>query len=156
MSKKLNADQITNDLEGSAFFQSAKHPRSSTSAEPAQAIDTEPKPSTKRQSQQVANQSADQSVDQSTSQSTEAATSASVSRSNKIVDRPKAFYITERLDRRLDEAVRYFQHTHGLRKVDRSTLINALLDDDSLWTDNSLDHLVDQLISQLTSRLTGR
>ncbi len=156
MSKKLNADQITNDLEGSAFFQGPKHPQSGPSPEPAQAIEAKPKPTSKRQSQRSANQSTNQLVDQSTSQSTGLTATASTPRSNKIVDRPKAFYITARLDRRLDEAVRYFQDTHGLRKVDRSTLINALLDDDSLWTDNSLDHLVDQLISQLTSRLTGR
>jgi hypothetical protein len=76
--------------------------------------------------------------------------------SSRIVDRPKAFYITERLDRRLDEAVQYFQRTHGIKKVDRSILINAILDNDAQWSDKSLDSLVDRVISQLTSRLTGR
>ncbi len=75
---------------------------------------------------------------------------------SKTVDRPKAFYITERLDRKLDEAVRYLQDTHGIKKVDRSTIINALLDNDAYWTDESLDLLVDRVISQLTSRLTGK
>ncbi len=96
-----------------------------------------------------------------TSQSVGQSTSRSVSRPNypgysKTVDRPKAFYITERLDRKLDEAVRYLQDTHGIKKVDRSTIINALLDNDAYWTDKSLDLLVDRVISQLTSRLTGK
>lgn len=73
-----------------------------------------------------------------------------------IVGRPKAFYITERLNQRLDEAVVYFQRVHGLRKVDRSTVINAMLDNNEQWEDESLDRLVSRLIAQLTSRLTGR
>src|SRR4026207_1582205 len=51
------------------------------------------------------NQPPVQSVAQSTSQST----GQSIGQSTKIVDRPKAFYITEQLDRRLDRAVRYLQ-----------------------------------------------
>jgi len=72
-----------------------------------------------------------------------------------VVDRPKAFYITKRLDRRLDEAVRYYQEKHAIRKVDRSTVVNALLDTDTNWTEEALDLLVDRVLSQLTSRLTG-
>jgi hypothetical protein len=52
--------------------------------------------------------------------------------------------------------VQYFQRTHGIKKVDRSILINAMLDNDAQWSDKSLDALVDRVISQLTSRLTGR
>jgi hypothetical protein len=73
---------------------------------------------------------------------------------DRVVDRPKAFYITESLDSRIDEAVRYLQTRHGLRKVDRSILVTTLLSDDALWTDTALDGLVDRLIGQLTSRLT--
>src|SRR2546423_14516168 len=50
---------------------------------------------------------------------------------SKIVDRPKAFYITERLDTYLDHAVRYFQEKHGIKKVDRSTIVNVILDNDA-------------------------
>jgi hypothetical protein len=120
-------------------------------------------------------QSSDESASQLTSQSTKRSTNKSLNQStnrpaakptsstspatqvsSRIVDRPKAFYITERLDRRLDEAVQYFQRTHGIKKVDRSILINAMLDNDAQWSDKSLDSLVDRVISQLTSRLTGR
>jgi hypothetical protein len=98
---------------------------------------------------------------QSTSQSTGQSISQSKSqppnqRTHKIVDRPKAFYITEGLDEKLDQAVAYLQRKHGIKKVDRSTVVNALLDHDTLWTEDALDQLVESVISQLTSRLTGR
>jgi hypothetical protein len=107
---------------------------------------------------QSADQSVDQSINQSTSQSTSQSTKQSINKfsSNDIVDRPKAFYITVRLDKRLDDAVRYFQDVHGIKKADRSTVVNAMLDTDENWTENSLDGLVSRLISQLTSRLTGK
>ena len=107
---------------------------------------------------QSADQSVDQSINQSTSQSTSQSTKQSINKfsSNDIVDRPKAFYITVRLDKRLDDAVRYFQDMHGIKKADRSTVVNAMLDTDENWTENSLDGLVSRLISQLTSRLAGK
>jgi hypothetical protein len=73
-----------------------------------------------------------------------------------IADRPKAFYITEGLDDNLDKAVNYLQKKHGIKKVDRSVIMNALLDDDTLWTDEALDQLVERVVSQLTSRLISR
>ena len=97
------------------------------------------------------------SGDQSTSQATTRATSRMVGRSgNAIVPRPKAFYITQRLDQCLDAAVRYFQEQHGIVKVDRSTIVNAVLDNEAQWTEEALDLMVDRVISQLTSRLTGK
>jgi len=96
-------------------------------------------------------QSTDQSIDQSTTQQNYSSNS-----SNAIVDRPKAFYITKRLDRNLENAVRYLQEVHAIKKVDRSTVVNAFLDNDDNWTPHSLDQLVDRVISQLTSRLTSR
>jgi hypothetical protein len=74
----------------------------------------------------------------------------------KIVDRPKAFYITEGLDENLDKAVTYLQKKHGIKKVDRSVVVSALLDNDALWTDEALDQLVERVVSQLTSRLISR
>jgi len=146
MTKKLNTDQIVNDLEGSAFFrrhvgQTPDRPTpqplspSTATAQPPHDPPTSPS----------IDQSTHQSIDQSTKETT-----------NAIVDRPKAFYITQRLDRTLDEAVRYYQDVHGIKKADRSIIINAILDTKSQWTNESLDVLVDRVISQLTSRLTGR
>jgi hypothetical protein len=105
-------------------------------------------------------ESIDQSVDRPTSQPVSRSTSQSTNLSttitgNRIVGRPKAFYITERLDTRLDAAVQYLQEKHGIRKVDRSTLVNALLDNDANWTEESLDLIVSRVLSLLTSRLTS-
>jgi hypothetical protein len=60
------------------------------------------------------------------------------------------------LDRWLDEAVRYLQEVHGVKKADRSTIINALLDQEAIWTEQALDELVGRVLSQLTSRLTSK
>lgn len=114
-------------------------------------------------------QSTPQSINQSTNRPTDQSTSQLMSRDphrsssqpasssySKIVDRPKAFYITKRLDKYLDVAVRYFQEKHGIKKVDRSTLVNALLDNEANWTEEALDGVLEKVISQLTSRLTNR
>src|SRR5713226_3963915 len=105
-------------------------------------------------------QSTQRSINQSTDQPTDQLTNQSISQQTlslgtRIVEKPKAFYITERLNKRLDEAVRYFQEKHRLKKVDRSTLVNAILDTDANWTEEALDLILDQVISQLTSRLTS-
>ena len=109
----------------------------------------------KGNSQKTARQSkpTNQSTDQSTNQLISQPTSRPIS---KIVDRPKAFYITEGLDEKLDKAVTYLQKKHGIKKVDRSVIVNALLDNDTLWTDEALDQLVERVVSQLTSRLISR
>jgi hypothetical protein len=115
-----------------------------------------PLPAQSKQIQKKSNRKA-KSTSQSTSQSTNQLTSQPPSKLfSKIVDRPKAFYITESLDENLDKAVNYLQKKHGIKKVDRSVVVNALLDNDTLWTDKALDQLVDKVVSQLTSRLMSR
>ena len=101
-----------------------------------------------RRTYPATNQLVNQSISQSTGQSTEQAAS-------RIVDRPKAFYITKRVDKYLDDAVRYFQERHKVKKVDRSAIVNALLDNETNWTVESLDLLFSRVINQLTNRLTG-
>ena len=100
-----------------------------------------------------AHQSTSQSTNQPPSQLINQPTGRSLSQ---IVDRPKAFYITEGLDEKLDQAVTYLQKKHGIKKVVRSVIVNALLDNDTLWTDEALDQLVERVVSQLTSRLISR
>ena len=96
-------------------------------------------------------------MSQSTRQLTNQLISQPMSRPfTKLVDRPKAFYITEGLDENLDKAVTYLQKKHGIKKVDRSVIVNALLDNETLWTDDALDQLVDRVVSQLASRLVSR
>jgi hypothetical protein len=121
----------------------------------AEAPITPPPATSKRRPQKSTGRS--QLTHQSTRQSTNQSTSPPTGKpSNKIVDRPKAFYITEGLDDKLDNAVHYLQKTHGIKKVDRSVVVNALLDNDTLWTDEALDQLVERVVSQLTSRLISR
>jgi hypothetical protein len=74
---------------------------------------------------------------------------------NKLMDRPRGFYITERLNDRIDTAVKYFQDVHGIKKADRSVVVTAMLDQEENWTDEALDQLVDRLMSELTNRLTN-
>jgi predicted DNA-binding protein len=120
------------------------------------APEKQPSDPTRRHTAEAKSIPADQSLDRSTSQSSERLTSRSTELSTtRVVARPKAFYITERLDRWLDQAVDRYQTVHGIRRVDRSTIINASLDDESLWSEEALDQLVDRVIRQLTNRLTG-
>ena len=119
-------------------------------ASPVQTQDPVSSQSPNQQTPQSTTQSARQSVSQSTDQ--QASRSAFLSET-KTVDRPKSFYITLRLDRRLDEAVRYFQEAHGIKKVDRSILVNAMLDNDVNWTDEALDFLVERILQLLTNKL---
>jgi hypothetical protein len=113
-----------------------------------------PSPAQKEASQPV-DQPANQLTNQSTSQPTDQPARRSISQPDdtKTVDRPKSFYITLRLDRRLDEAVRYFQEVHGIKKVDRSILVNAILDTDEKWTPETLDTLVQRILRLLTDKL---
>ncbi len=72
----------------------------------------------------------------------------------RILERPRGFYISRRLDRQLDRAVAYLKEQHGLRKVDRSVLVTALLDREELWTEAALDQLVERVTSEVTGRQT--
>ena len=96
-------------------------------------------------------EAASEQSDQSTSRPVDRPTRST---SSGIVPRPKAFYITLRLDARLDEAVRYFQEVRGIPKADRSAIVNALLDRDELWTERALNDLAAEVIDRLTNRLT--
>jgi len=96
-----------------------------------------------------------------TEQSTDRSTHQSIylpapSLSSRVMEKPRAFYITERLNQRLDEAVRYYQEKRNLQKVDRSVIVTALLDNEANWTEEALDLLLAKVISQLTGRLTNR
>ena len=112
---------------------------------------------TQQATPQSSNQSTDQSIKQSIDPSTNQLTHLTTrSNENRIMDKPRGFYISERLNQRLDEAVRYYQEKHNLKKVDRSVIVTALLDNEAHWTTEALELLVDRVISQLTSRLTNR
>lgn len=135
--------------ESTQTDQSDKSTGSSTSQSTAQ--------STGKSSKRATSQSAPETIPSKISESPSQLVSQPTSRltDNKIVDRPKAFYILERVDKRIDEAVRLLQEQHNIKKADRSIVLNAYLDNDDLWTDEAIGQLVDRVISQLTSRLMG-
>ncbi|SRR6266496_2313429 len=101
-------------------------------------------------------QSTKQSTDKSTGRLSNTSINQSISHANKVMDKPRGFYITEGLNQRIDQAVRYYQENHNLKKVDRSIVVTALLDNETNWTEETLDLLVDKVIGQLTNRLTNR
>jgi len=163
MTKKLNVDTITNELEGSVFFPGRHNGEISPPADPSipplqetempQAEPAPSSPNTARKRSKRPERSANQSINRLTQLSIIELTDHLP---RAPMGKPKGFYISEQLDTRLDHAVRYFQSVHGIKKVDRSILINAMLIDDASWTQESLDQLTDRLIDQLTRRLTGR
>src|SRR6266446_7415504 len=120
-------------------------------ADYTQLMNLEKKPkgqSSSTATQQPTHQSTSQPATQSVRQPSEQPTHSSAHLSDTTtVIRPKSFYITVRLDKRLDEAVRYFQEVHNIKKVDRSILLNAMLDTDAQWTEEALDLLVARIIS---------
>lgn len=121
-----------------------------------------PSPAQKEASQPNNNQPTAQPTKQSTDKSTGRLANTSINHSishankNKVMDKPRGFYITEGLNQRIDQAVRYYQEQHNLKKVDRSIVVTTLLDNETNWTEETLDLLVDKVISQLTYRLTNR
>ncbi len=128
-SKKPNTDEIKNQLEGVvSAFASAGRPTSQVVNQPVNPLGDPP-----------VGQLVDPPVDQPGDRVTKV-----------------GLYITSGLDRNLDEAVRYFQERHGIKKVDRSIIVNAILGNESNWTEQSLDLIVDRVISQLTKRLIGQ
>jgi hypothetical protein len=72
-----------------------------------------------------------------------------------VVDRPVAFYIPEVINKKIDEAVQYYEDEHRM-KFDRSAVVSAILGDPKIWTGKALDQLTSKVTEQLTSRLTGR
>lgn len=101
----------------------------------------------------TAKQSTTQLTTQSISQSTNQSMKAT---SNKVMEKPRGFYITEQLNQRIDEAVRYYQEKHNVKRVDRSIVVTVLLENAANWSEENLDGLLDKVISQLTRRLTNR
>ena len=151
--------------DSGGMFSKLINPHTAKPADPNTAESTPEAPPTplptKSQGSPQKSKGKSKSTHQSTRQSTHQSTSQLINQPTSrplthIVDRPKAFYITEGLDEKLDQAVMYLHKKHGIKKVDRSIIVNALLDNDALWTDEALDQLVERVVSQLTSRLMSR
>src|SRR5207248_10046140 len=82
--------------------------------------------STRQSTEQSINLSPHRSIDPSMSH-------LSGSPSNRVMDKPRGFYITEHLNQQIDEAVRYYQEKHNLKKVDRSIVVTTLLANETNW-----------------------
>src|SRR2546429_9345609 len=100
-------------------------------ADYSQLMDLEKKPKKQPASppvqQNSTNTSTEQSINQSTDQSIHRLTKRLTIRYKrpdpvKVMDKPRGFYITEQLNKHIDEAVRYYQEQHNLKKVDRSII----------------------------------
>ena len=103
----------------------------------------------------------DQSVDQSTNRPATQSTNRSTDQLSRIdalgpiVDRPRAFYITLKVDRWLDESVRYLKDK-GMHKMDRSVLLNSLIHNPLLFKPSSLDKIRNKLLAHLTNKSLKR
>lgn len=180
MKKKLNTGNITNELEGaSLFFTKRSTPPPSPEPEEPVAVKREnplfdfpfienatksesvetpvEKQPSKPKKQQSTNQSTDQSTNRLVNRSIDQSTSpfTDFDELGPVVEKPKAFYITQKVDRWLDEAVRYLQDK-GLHKIDRSILVNALLHKPELFKNEALDELRNQLLTHLTNKSLKR
>ena len=106
-------------------------------------------------------QPVDRSTDQPTAQSTSQSTDRPIGKSftvdalGPVVARPSSFYITQKLDRWLDEGVRYLREK-GLHKADRSVLVNTLLHDPDLYKPAKLDKLRERVLVHMTNRTLRR
>ncbi len=163
MKKTLNTADIANELRGgSSFFQ----PSSTPSIKGSQPSNLE-----------AADQPVTQSVDQSTNQSTIVSTTQPLTKSvvkpighvndspvkkpidsSPILGRPKAFYITKKQDDDLDKAVKMLaEKVEGrvVQKIDRSTILRLILEDDEITTKETIDRLTSRLTSRLISQLTN-
>src|SRR6266516_3993558 len=109
-------------------------------------------PFTPEKTEQIKKQTTHQSTRRSLDQSMSHFFSSA---SNRVMDKPRGFYITEQLNQRIDEAVRYYQEKHHLKKVDRFIFVTTLLDNEVNWTEETLDLLLEKVIRQLTNRLTN-
>lgn len=72
-----------------------------------------------------------------------------------VVGKPKAFYVSQKVDAWLDEAVRYLR-SKDLHKVDRSVVVNALLHSPDLFVPAALDQLRKRVLAHLTNKSLSR
>ena len=72
-----------------------------------------------------------------------------------VVGKPRAFYITQKVDGWLDEAVRYLRGK-DLAKADRSVVVNALLHSPDLFKPEFLDKLRKRILAHLVNKSMGR
>jgi hypothetical protein len=120
-------------------------------------LDSKPPTRRKKKKSKSTKRSASQPIDQSASRSTDRSIDQPIDLDSlgPVVDRPRAFYITQRIDRWLNEAVRYLKGK-GLHKVDRSVVVNTLMHDGELFKPKQLDRLRQKVLAHLTNKSLKR
>jgi len=105
----------------------------------------------------LVDQATDQSTERSTTQPTGQPTDplVDIDALGPVVDRPRAFYITQKVDRWLDNGVRYLRE-RGIHKADRSVLVNALLHDPALYKPSHLEKIRKRLLAHMTNKSLKR
>ncbi len=106
-------------------------------------------------------QSTDRSTDRLTKQSTNRPIDQPINWPIKVeelgpvVGRPRAFYVTQKVDAWLDESVRYIR-SKDIHKVDRSIVVNTLLHTPDFFEPAALDKLRKRLLAHLTNKSLSR
>lgn len=127
--------------------------RSSTPSQSKKAREKKTPVGKPRNPQESVERPTSQPIEQPTDQSTDLSTE--IDALGPVVGRPCSFYITQNVDRWLDEAVRYLREK-GLHKMDRSVLLNALIHDRIRFKPASLDKLRPKLLAHLTNKSLKR
>jgi len=110
-----------------------------------------------RKKKSPVNQSIDQSTNRPVNRSTDQSTDqlSKVDTLGPIVDRPRAFYITQKVDHWLDVGVRHLREK-GIYKMDRSVLVNALIHNPDLYKSVALKKIRKRLLAHLTNKSLKR
>jgi hypothetical protein len=147
MTKKLNENNVVNELHGeSAFFRRQNYEETAGNQQVQPEIETTPiSPKT-----ELANQLTDQSPAESTTMKFDA---------SPVLSRPKAFYITEKQVEDLDILVKKLTKKlkeKGELKIDRSVVVRLILEITRLTDETTVDKLASHMTDRLVSQLTGR
>ena len=112
---------------------------------------------TNKNSKTIANQSTSQSTNRQTDRFTDWLTDPiiDIDELGSVVDRPRAFYITQKVDMWLNEAVIYLR-IKGMHKVDRSVLVNTILHNEGLYKPMFLNRIRKSLLAHLTNKSLKR
>jgi hypothetical protein len=184
MKKKLDVTAISNELEGASVFFAAKKD-ASTPTPPApsttQSTVQSTNQSTHQPVDQLTNKQIIQSPEQPTDQVTNTLSNQPMSQTNDkpvnrqrsqspnppikqaidtsmIIGKPKGFYISEKQDTALDEAVRNVSEIlkgKVSNKIDRSTIIRLVLEEANLEAKETAEKLANRLVSRLINQLTS-
>jgi hypothetical protein len=157
MKKHLPTGDIANELAGSSAFFRAPEPKNIDKPEPSQTPSPETQvPKSKETQTTYPSSPPPKTKTDPPHQLIDRPINQLINHPNThLMQKPVGFYISPQLDDRLDAAVRYYKVRHGFRKVDRSVVLNALLESGENWTDQALDLLVSRVINILTRKLTG-